>query len=253
MRKFVIFLLTIAISSTVALAQNDEAGLANAQSLLEAGKWDKANESFTSLINASKDKPFKSKAHFGRGIARRNLADYNGSEVDFNKVLEYDPARTEAYVERGKTRVLKKDVMGANADFDLAMNKDATGPAGKAALYESGMLNMAQGKHQRAIDLFTKYLNLDPNNALVYFQRAEGYMTLRKFDEAIADYSKVTSIDANYKEAYTGRAKANIGKLQNQGVKSPNAEQSAPICADLNKAKALGDKSTKDLLFSYCK
>lgn len=241
------------ISATFVLAQNDEAGLANAQSLLEAGKWDKANESFTLLINASKDKPFKSKAHFGRGIARRNLADYNGSEVDFNKVLEYDPARTEAYVERGKTRVLKKDIMGANADFDLAMSKDERGPAGKAALYESGMLNMAQGKHQRAIDLFTKYLDMEPTNALVLFQRAEGYMTLRKFDEAISDYTKAISLDANYKEAYTGRAKANIGKLQNQGVKSPNAEQSAPICADLNKAKALGDKATKDLLFSYCK
>ncbi len=50
------------------------------------------------------------------------------------------------------------------------------------------------GKYKEAIDIYTKGIKLNPNNARFYRHRGHRYITLRCFDNAIADLKKAVEI-----------------------------------------------------------
>src|SRR5260221_718786 len=64
-----------------------------------------------------------------------------------------------------------------------------------------------EGKDKEALEEFTKAIETDPK---LYLSRAQIYAAGAKWQEAIADYSKVLEIEAKNVEALTGRANAYI-------------------------------------------
>ena len=50
------------------------------------------------------------------------------------------------------------------------------------------------GKYKEAIDIYTRGINLYPNNARFYRHRGHRYITLRCFDNAIADFKKAAEL-----------------------------------------------------------
>src|SRR5262245_28286770 len=50
------------------------------------------------------------------------------------------------------------------------------------------------GKYNEAITVYTKGINLHPNNARFYRHRAHRYITLRCYDNAIADLKKAIEL-----------------------------------------------------------
>jgi hypothetical protein len=53
-------------------------------------------------------------------------------------------------------------------------------------------------------------------------------------------------------QAYANRGVAKINLLTSKGNIRPTKEQTSDACADLNKAKQLGDNTVDDMLFIYC-
>lgn len=83
-------------------------------------------------------------------------------------------------------------------------------------LFESGEAFIRNGDFERAIDEFTKAIELIPGFAFGYQIRGDSYFQLAQFDLAIQDYDKAIELDPNNKSAYNGRglARYQLGEFQ---------------------------------------
>lgn len=64
--------------------------------------------------------------------------------------------------------------------------------------------------YREAIDFYTKAINLCPNNAAYYGNRAAAYIMIYKYKEAIEDSKKSTSIDENFVKGYSREGKSHL-------------------------------------------
>ena len=85
-----------------------------------------------------------------------------------------------------------------------------------------------------------------------YFNRAAAKGMSMDVAGSIKDYDKAIEINPNYMEAYANRGVAKINMLTTKGNIQPTKEQTSDGCADLKKAKQLGDKTVDDMIFIYC-
>ena len=60
-------------------------------------------------------------------------------------------------------------------------------------------------KYEKTIEDFTKVIEIDKNLKKVYCARGDAYGILKEHEKAIEDFTKVIEIDKNYKDAYWGR------------------------------------------------
>ncbi len=70
---------------------------------------------------------------------------------------------------------------------------------------------------------------------------------------SIKDYDKAIEYNPKYKEAYANRGVAKINLLTTKGNVFPTKGQTKDACADLKKAKQLGDNTVDDMIFIHCK
>lgn len=65
--------------------------------------------------------------------------------------------------------------------------------------------NYKKNNFEKAIQMFDKAIELNPNNANVYKYRGDVYM-FTNFEKAIKDYTKAIELKPNYISAYSSRA-----------------------------------------------
>ncbi|GAC1353891.1 MAG: hypothetical protein NVS4B11_23340 [Ktedonobacteraceae bacterium] len=105
-----------------------------------------------------------------RGVAYRNLNDYQHAIEDFNRALQLDPPYAWAYGNRGITyRALRQ--------------------------------------HDKAIQDFTAALALDDTLDWVYVGRGEAFRHRKEYLEAVADFDRAIALDPDYAQAYAGRGR----------------------------------------------
>ncbi|MDP3010497.1 MAG: tetratricopeptide repeat protein [Methylococcales bacterium] len=63
-----------------------------------------------------------------------------------------------------------------------------------------------QETHELALINLTKAIELNPNDAVAYFSRANDYNEQNNYGLALADYNKAIKLNPNYTEAYKGRS-----------------------------------------------
>jgi tetratricopeptide (TPR) repeat protein len=63
-------------------------------------------------------------------------------------------------------------------------------------------------KYQEAINDYTQALEIEPNYLNALYGRGKAFKELKKYQEAVIDYTKVIEIDPNYNEAYVYRGVA---------------------------------------------
>ena len=146
-----------------------------------------------------------------------------------------------------------KETDAAKKDFEFVLTKDSTGEQAQAALYYLGLIAYNQKKDKEAIRYYDRLIQLIPNDAEAYFNRgcAKG-MFLENIEESIKDYDMAIEIDPNYAAAYANRGVAKINLLITKGNIQPSKDQTMSDCADLKKAKSIGDNSVDDMIFVYC-
>jgi tetratricopeptide (TPR) repeat protein len=74
--------------------------------------------------------------------------------------------------------------------------------------YDQGLDYMMGHKFEKAVECYTKVIELEPNNKYAHDDRARAYMNLGLYDKCIADYKKTIEIDPDDNEAYWGLARA---------------------------------------------
>eukprot|EP01062_Namystynia_karyoxenos_P049188 TRINITY_DN375_c4_g1_i2.p1 TRINITY_DN375_c4_g1~~TRINITY_DN375_c4_g1_i2.p1 ORF type:complete len:455 (+),score=227.51 TRINITY_DN375_c4_g1_i2:124-1365(+) len=70
-------------------------------------------------------------------------------------------------------------------------------------LKQKGNELMAKGQHKDAIGYYTKAIELDPETAVYYGNRAAAYTHINQFNEAVRDCEKATSLKPDYTKAYS--------------------------------------------------
>ncbi|XP_064295193.1 small glutamine-rich tetratricopeptide repeat-containing protein beta isoform X3 [Phalacrocorax carbo] len=69
-------------------------------------------------------------------------------------------------------------------------------------LKDEGNNHMKEENYGAAVDCYTRAIELDPNNAVYYCNRAAAQSKLNKYSEAIKDCERAIAIDPKYSKAY---------------------------------------------------
>jgi tetratricopeptide (TPR) repeat protein len=73
------------------------------------------------------------------------------------------------------------------------------------ALFKSGKSKADANDFRGAIDDFTKALELQPNDPVIYEQRGKVEHHLRDYQAAIEDFTKAIELDSSFAKAYNSR------------------------------------------------
>ena len=81
--------------------------------------------------------------------------------------------------------------------------------------FESGMVEFANARYDKSIEMFTKAIEGDDGSALAYVSRGAARLKLAKARDAKDDFDRAIALDAGYARAYhlRGIAHEQIGEL----------------------------------------
>ena len=108
---------------------------------------------------------------------------------------------------------------------------------------DDGIELVYKGEFNKAIENFTKSIELKNDWEIPYFYRAVSYQALEEFDNAMIDYSKALSINDRMTDSYYNKAKI---ALSRKDIPNPDINKAIE---DLNKALELDEKFV-DALFA---
>jgi len=159
----------------------------------ELGEENKALIDYSKAIDLDKENP-------ERWADRAEFHYYAGHDQDaiqdYKKVLELDSTNIDAintigliYQEQGKI-----DLAIETYERGIALEK--TDPIAASYCYRNrGIIYIDQEKYQKAIDDFTKTIELDPNTPSRYIDRANCYRDMNENEKALEDYDMAIQVD----------------------------------------------------------
>ena len=175
----------------------------------------------------SKDKEYKAFAYGTRAQVYLNLKDTIQALKDYSQAINIVPdddrfynQRAQVYYEQGKYDLADKDYL----KMISLKEGDVMGYMG------IGRNANAQKRYEDAIKQFDYVVKLEPNYSSAYSFRAESYIGLKKYNEAIDDVISALGIDRDRKAFYELQELADsafeqtVAKLKVQKIKEPNEQ-----------------------------
>ena len=175
----------------------------------------------------SKDKEYKAFAYGTRAQVYLNLEDTIQALKDYSQAINIVPdddrfynQRAQVYYEQGKYDLADKDYL----KMISLKEGDVMGYMG------IGRNANAQKQYEDAIKQFDYVVKLEPNYSSAYSFRAESYIGLKKYNEAIDDVISALGIDRDRKAFYELQELADsafeqtVAKLKVQKIKESNEQ-----------------------------
>lgn len=175
----------------------------------------------------SKDKEYKAFAYGTRAQVYLNLEDTIQALKDYSQAINIVPdddrfynQRAQVHYEQGKYDLADKDYL----KMISLKEGDVMGYMG------IGRNANAQKRYEDAIKQFDYVVKLEPNYSSAYSFRAESYIGLKKYNEAIDDVISALGIDRDRKAFYELQELADsafeqtVAKLKVQKIKEPNEQ-----------------------------
>jgi tetratricopeptide (TPR) repeat protein len=219
--------------------------------LLKAENYQEASKIFSDVLSKATDDKLKKFCFIYRAFSYNGMGDFSKAIADLDNAIKLDPADLASYTDRGKAKAYANDST-AIQDFQYILTKDSTGEQAQAALYYLGKIAYQQGAFEQSIKYDDRYILLVHDDAEVYFNRGAAKDMIMDPAGSIRDYDKAIQLEPGYKEAYANRGVAKINLLQKNGNIQLTKEQTADACADLKRAKQLGDTTVDDMIFVHC-
>ena len=123
------------------------------------------NESIA--IDADKWKPY-----YGRATAFANQDNFDRAIADLNKAIELNPKSKKAKFNRAELLSWQKNYAAAIPDYEFVIDAD---PNDVQAINGLGFAKLFSGKMEEAVKLFDRVVELQPDNATAYQNRAEAH------------------------------------------------------------------------------
>ena len=144
-------------------------------------------------------------AYIARGLAYRELREYEKAIADYTEAIRLDPKSVAAHLDRGSVWSKKREYDKAIADFTEAIRLD---PKYAGAYTNRGAAWQSRGDYDKAIANYNEAIRLDPKDAVLYYNRGHAWQSKDDFDQAIKDYSKALQLDPKFTAAYYNRGRA---------------------------------------------
>jgi len=252
MRKSIILFLSLLAFSFGSGQASLKSDFDKAVKLLKAQDYQNAEKGFSEVLSKTTDKGLKKYCLIYRAFSYNGLGYYAKAIADLDKAIELDSSDVASYVDRGKVKAYIDDLEGAKQDFLHVLGKDSISEQGGASLFYLGKIAYQQGEFEKSIKYCDKYLLMDRNDPEVYFNRGAAKDMIMDPAGSIKDYDMAIQLDSTYAEAYANRGVAKINLQGKKGNIQLTKEQAADACADLRKAKQLGDNTVDDMIFVHC-
>lgn len=148
--------------------------------------------------------PHFANAYNNRGFLKKLTGDLEGALADFDRTLELDTENFEAYFNRCNTAVELKKYELAVPDCDRVIETAPTSSSPLAgvvhplAYIARGKALYVAGEVDRAVDDFTKAIELNPASADAYYFRGRVWQSKGDDGKARADLEKAMELDDKY-------------------------------------------------------
>lgn len=141
-------------------------------------------------------------AYFLRGIAKYNLDDLLGADADFSLAVKYNPVFTGAYYYRAITRSRLGNYDDALSDFRQAieLRPDLPDP-----YYSRGVTRLLNQQFEAAVEDFNKFIRFEKRHVPAYINRGTSYLYLKDTLRALADFNTAIRTNREDPEAYNRR------------------------------------------------
>lgn len=143
------------------------------------GEYDNAISDYARAIELNPDYVY---AFSHRGITYRDHGEYEKALHDFDRTIELDPADAQAYFNRGTVYHNRGEMDVFYEDYDAAFVD----------------FNAAIADYDSAIEKADDFMDAN-------FAKGQVLQTLRRYDEAVQEYSTVLQIDPSNPDAYKWR------------------------------------------------
>ncbi len=224
MRRYIIALLlcTTLLWSDNAYAQyNKEYFFWVGQRCMMDNNYQEAIRTLNTLLRFDED---AYEGYFLRGIAKYNLDDLIGAEADFSTAIEKNPVYTQAYTYRAIARSRLGNYDDALKDFREAieLRPDLPGP-----YYSRGVTRLLNQQFKEAIEDFDMFIRQENKVADAYICRGLSYLNLKDTLRAYENFNTAIRTNRENPNGYNRR-----GALYMQQERNKEAEE------DFNKAIA---------------
>ena len=169
------------------------------RSHLMNNKYEDAIRTLNVLLKVDK------KAHEGyflRGIAKYNLGDLLGAELDFSTAIDHNPVFTLAFQYRAIAHLQFGNYDDALKDFQEAIDlrPDVASP-----YYSRGITYTLTKQYERAIADFDKFIKQESRVASAYVHRGDAYLFMGDTIAAVKDYNTAIVTNRNDPNGYNRR------------------------------------------------
>lgn len=139
---------------------------------------------YIELRTSQDDEAQIAKVHFAMGLQRLNANDPRCAIPLFDMVLAKFPFFTPALADRALAKAQLGDWDGAEVDADRAISLDGTT---SVAFNVRGIVAARRGDHQQAIAAFSRAIELVPKDIYAHLQRVRSYIATGQVDAARSD------------------------------------------------------------------
>lgn len=173
----------------------------------------------------NKDKEYVAFAYSTRAGIYQALKEADKALADFDKAIKADPNDTRLYKYRGQQLFEMERYDQADRDYQKVIDIDQGDIVGYIGL---GRNAYAREQYDIAIEKYSYGIKLSPNSPSAYSYRAESYIALKKYNEAIDDIITALGINGDNKAYYLLQDVADsasvsvINKLKVQVASNPN-------------------------------
>ena len=268
-------LFTIALLiSIVSFGQTAEEYFRSGIDKCRSGEYGQAISDFSNSIQLYSDKPDlynKADAYYNRGTLKGIVMDFNGAIADLTKAIELDPNYARLYYQRAVFRQALQDFNGSLIDYNKLLTLSINSSLKKKEVmvgasvsaddnpkrfrldnlsltdirvlsYNNiGTIKQIFKDFRGSISDFNKAIDINPNDAELYYNKAISYEGLKDFNKAISNYNKAVELNPNYTSVYINRSilKEKLGDLKG-------------ACADGKLAANLGHTESVNWVSSNC-
>lgn len=160
-----------------------------------------------------------------RGIAKYNLEDLLGADIDFTRAIDINPVYTLAYQYRAITRARLGNYEDALRDFEEAVSLR---PEQSGIYYSRGVTLLLSGQFEKAAADFDTFIHYDPRVADAYINRGLCYLSMKDTLRAEADFDKAIRTNRESPDGYNRRG--NLRMTRGQTAEALDDFNSAIVC-----------------------
>lgn len=169
---------------------------------------------------------------YNQGRTQSRFGEVKGALENYNLAIQINPTYANAYARRCGSYLRLEDDVRARADCQRAIALDADNTIANLNwgnyYTEQRDRTQADQYYTKAVELSSREIQLQPNNADAYYHRGAARLRLADYPGAVEDATKAIELDPRYVEAYITRCQAQ-GQLSNHEAAANDCKQATTL------------------------